>query len=153
MYAEPLGPQLAGLTEILAGAIRDPRDARALVDGNATGSGGAILSRESLTLNHVVIASSIASSRGGAVDAETPDTLRSSVRDLVALSTLPGLWIGRGVEDIVAGLVDVAVQLRLQEFDPAPQELVDALRTGEPIEAEVEPLRMRCRCDADRDSP
>ena len=36
------------------------------------------------------------------------------------------------------GLVDVAVALGLQEFDPAPQELVDALRTGEPVEAEVE---------------
>jgi signal transduction histidine kinase/ActR/RegA family two-component response regulator len=45
------------------------------------------------------------------VDAETPDTLRSSVRDLVALSTLPGLWIGRSVEDIMAGLVDVAVTM------------------------------------------
>jgi signal transduction histidine kinase/ActR/RegA family two-component response regulator len=45
------------------------------------------------------------------VGAETPDTLRSSVRDLVALSTLPGLWIGRDVADIMSGLVDVAVTM------------------------------------------
>ena len=45
------------------------------------------------------------------MEPETPDTLRSSVRDLVALSTLPGLWMGREVGDIVAGLVDVAVTM------------------------------------------
>ena len=45
------------------------------------------------------------------MDAETPDTLRSSVRDLVALSTLPGLWIGRDVGDIMSGLVDVAITM------------------------------------------
>ncbi len=45
------------------------------------------------------------------MEPETPDTLRSSVRDLVALSTLPGLWIGRDVCDIMSGLVDVAVTM------------------------------------------
>jgi predicted outer membrane repeat protein len=42
-----------------------------LLDGNAPGSGGAILSTESLAMSNVVIASSVASSRGGAVDVET----------------------------------------------------------------------------------
>ena len=45
------------------------------------------------------------------MEPETPDTLRSSVRDLVALSTLPGLWIGRDVASIMTGLVDVAVTM------------------------------------------
>ena len=45
------------------------------------------------------------------MDADTPDALRSSVRDLVALSTLPGLWIGRDVGDIMSGLVDVVVTM------------------------------------------
>jgi signal transduction histidine kinase/ActR/RegA family two-component response regulator len=45
------------------------------------------------------------------MDTEQRDSLRSSLRDLVALSTLPGLWIGRPVPAIVSGLVDVAVSI------------------------------------------
>ncbi|HUF92830.1 MAG TPA: ATP-binding protein, partial [Candidatus Limnocylindria bacterium] len=45
------------------------------------------------------------------MEPETPDVLRSSVRDLVALSTLPGLWMGREVPEILSGLVDVAVTM------------------------------------------
>jgi signal transduction histidine kinase/CheY-like chemotaxis protein len=70
------------------------------------------------------------------VESETPDALRSSVRDLVALSTLPGLWIGRDVSDIMSGLVDVAVtmgrlDLAYARFGPDGDEPVLEVAAGQ----------------------
>jgi PAS domain S-box-containing protein len=57
----------------------------------------------------------IASRRGEDPDVDVP-RLRTAIRDLVALSTVPAAWVGREPAAIVAGLADVLVNLLHLDF-------------------------------------